>query len=88
MHGIGRPNDTSTYIRFLSCFPPPTPFLLNPSTHQQFVTRASSTVRAALKEPAKSKAMAQESFTYNSSKWAAGEQGDKVAVSALGKAGL
>ena len=64
---------------------------LSPShlTHrQQFVTRASSTVRAALKEPAKSKAMAQESFTYNSSKWAAGEQGDKVAVSALGKAGL
>ena len=61
--------------------------LLNPP-RQQFVTRASSTVRAALKEPAKSKAMAQESFTYNSSKWAAGEQGDKVAVSALGKAGL
>ena len=65
---------------------PPTP--LSTIFTQQFVTRASSTVRAALKEPAKSKAMAQESFTYNSSKWAAGEQGDKVAVSALGKAGL
>lgn len=34
----------------------------------QFVTRASSTVRAGLKEPAKSKAMAQEHFAYNSSK--------------------
>ena len=54
----------------------------------QFVTRASSAVRAGLKEPAKSKAMAQESFTYNASKWSAGEQGDKVAVEALGKAGL
>ena len=56
--------------------------------HTQFVTRASSTVRAALKEPAKSKAMAQESFAYNASKWSGGAQGDKVAVDALGKAGL
>jgi len=54
----------------------------------QFVTRASSTVRAGLKEPARSKAMAQESFTYNTSKWSAGDQGEKVAVDALGKAGL
>jgi len=54
----------------------------------QFVTRASSTVRAALKEPAKSKAMAQETFSYNSSKWVDGVQGDKVAVDTLGKAGL
>ena len=72
---------------FLSLRSLPTTFSTLPPT-RQFVTRASSTVRAALKEPAKSKAMAQESFTYNSSKWAAGEQGDKVAVSALGKAGL
>ena len=63
---------------------PPPNFLFVP----QFVTRASSTVRAGLKEPAKSKAMAQESFKFNTSKWSAGEQGEKVAVDALGKAGL
>eukprot|EP00562_Extubocellulus_spinifer_P009038 CAMPEP_0178495362 /NCGR_PEP_ID=MMETSP0696-20121128/13503_1 /TAXON_ID=265572 /ORGANISM="Extubocellulus spinifer, Strain CCMP396" /LENGTH=70 /DNA_ID=CAMNT_0020123493 /DNA_START=26 /DNA_END=238 /DNA_ORIENTATION=+ len=57
-------------------------------SYVQFVTRASSTVRAALKEPAKSKAMAQETFSYNSSKWVDGVQGDKVAVDTLGKAGL
>eukprot|EP00561_Arcocellulus_cornucervis_P013594 CAMPEP_0185802208 /NCGR_PEP_ID=MMETSP1322-20130828/1878_1 /TAXON_ID=265543 /ORGANISM="Minutocellus polymorphus, Strain RCC2270" /LENGTH=70 /DNA_ID=CAMNT_0028497961 /DNA_START=62 /DNA_END=274 /DNA_ORIENTATION=+ len=57
-------------------------------SYVQFVTRASSTVRAGLKEPARSKAMAQESFTYNTSKWSAGDQGEKVAVDALGKAGL
>ncbi|MCP4746881.1 MAG: hypothetical protein GY874_12200, partial [Desulfobacteraceae bacterium] len=43
--------------------------------HQkQYVTKASSTVRAALKEPAKSKALAQETFSYNKSVWSNGEQ--------------
>ena len=34
----------------------------------------------ALKEPAKSKAMAQEAFGYNRSVWSAGEQGEKTTV--------
>jgi len=37
----------------------------------------------ALKEPAKSKALAQEAFGYNKSVWAAGEQGKKSMVGTL-----
>ena len=54
---------------------------------QQYVTKAASTVRAALKEPAKTKAMAQEQFGYNSSMWSAGTQGSKTYVNSLGQAG-
>jgi len=49
----------------------------------QYVTKASSTVRAALKEPAKSKAMAQEVFSYNRSQWVDGQQGAKTMVDGL-----
>ncbi|KAL7465881.1 hypothetical protein ACHAXS_006181 [Conticribra weissflogii] len=48
-----------------------------------YVTKASSTVRAALKEPAKSKAMAQEAFAYNRSHWVDGQQGVKSMVDGL-----
>lgn len=51
------------------------------------MTRASSTLRAALKEPARSKAMAQEKFGYNASKWSDGMIGEKAKIDALGKAG-
>ena len=44
-------------------------------------------MRAGLKEPAKTKAMAQEAFSYNASVWEAGVQGEKAAVDALSKAG-
>ncbi|KAL7530770.1 hypothetical protein ACHAWF_003510, partial [Thalassiosira exigua] len=53
----------------------------------QYVTKASSTVRAALKEPAKSKAMAQEAFAYNRSHWTGGTQGEKTMVEALKQVG-
>ena len=67
-------------------FPSPSLFLfLSPSS--QYVTRASSTLRAALKEPARSKAMAQEKFGYNASKWSDGMIGEKAKIDALGKAG-
>ena len=46
----------------------------------QYVTKAASTVRAALKEPAKSKATAQESFSFNKSTWTDGKQGAKTAM--------
>ena len=57
------------------------------TTNIQYVTKASSTVRAALKEPAKSKAMAQEAFGYNRSHWTGGEQGGKTMVDALKSVG-
>eukprot|EP00569_Conticribra_weissflogii_P000688 CAMPEP_0171356832 /NCGR_PEP_ID=MMETSP0878-20121228/45929_1 /TAXON_ID=67004 /ORGANISM="Thalassiosira weissflogii, Strain CCMP1336" /LENGTH=70 /DNA_ID=CAMNT_0011862859 /DNA_START=737 /DNA_END=949 /DNA_ORIENTATION=+ len=52
-------------------------------SYVQYVTKASSTVRAALKEPAKSKAMAQEVFSYNRSQWVDGQQGAKTMVDGL-----
>eukprot|EP00560_Eucampia_antarctica_P008849 CAMPEP_0197823728 /NCGR_PEP_ID=MMETSP1437-20131217/1049_1 /TAXON_ID=49252 ORGANISM="Eucampia antarctica, Strain CCMP1452" /NCGR_SAMPLE_ID=MMETSP1437 /ASSEMBLY_ACC=CAM_ASM_001096 /LENGTH=70 /DNA_ID=CAMNT_0043423037 /DNA_START=88 /DNA_END=300 /DNA_ORIENTATION=- len=56
-------------------------------SYVQYVTKASSTVRAALKEPAKSKAMAQETFSYNKAAWDSGKQGEKKLVDVLSKAG-
>ena len=55
---------------------------------QQFLTRASSAVRASLKEPAKSKAMAQEKFSYNAAVWKDGASQGKTKISELAKAGL
>ncbi|KAL7525576.1 hypothetical protein ACHAXR_002560 [Thalassiosira sp. AJA248-18] len=53
----------------------------------QYVTKAASTVRAALKEPAKSKALSQEAFSYNRSHWANGEQGKKSLINGLKSVG-
>ncbi|KAL3780450.1 hypothetical protein ACHAW5_004576 [Stephanodiscus triporus] len=47
-------------------------------SYVQYVTKASSTVRAALKEPAKSKAMIQETYLFNKSTWTNGVQGPKT----------
>ena len=44
-------------------------------------------MRSALKEPAKSKLMAQGEFSFKSSTWSAGEQGAKQEVTTLGGAG-
>ena len=49
----------------------------------QYVTKASSAVRAALKEPAKTKAMAQETFSYNRATWSEGTMGAKTLVDGL-----
>lgn len=53
----------------------------------QYVTKASSTLRMALKEPAKSKAMAQETFAYNRAHWTDGNMGTKSLVDALKSVG-
>jgi hypothetical protein len=45
----------------------------------QYVSKATSTVRGALKEPAKRKALQNEVFTYKQSAWTAGKQGEKMA---------
>lgn len=44
-------------------------------------------MRAALKEPAKTKSLGQEVFAYNKSMWSAGEQGQKAAVNSLKSVG-
>jgi len=55
-------------------------------TYMSYVTRATGTLRSALKEPLKSKAMAGGSLSYNRSVWNAGEMGEKKLVEALEKA--
>ena len=52
-----------------------------------YVTKASSTVTDALKEPAKSKAMAGQVFAYNRSNWASGVMREKTAVNTLKNVG-
>lgn len=47
----------------------------------QYVSKSASTIRAALKEPAKRKAAAQETFTYKTATWENGVQGPKTVVS-------
>jgi hypothetical protein len=45
---------------------------------KKYVNKAASSVRGALKEPAKRKAMAQEAFSYKVSSWEQGVQSPKV----------
>ncbi|CAB9526239.1 Mitochondrial ATP synthase epsilon chain [Seminavis robusta] len=56
-------------------------------SYLQYVNKAASTMRGALKEPAKTKAMAQEAFQYNTSVWSGGVQGAKTPVTSMGAAG-
>ncbi|KAL3782916.1 hypothetical protein HJC23_004895 [Cyclotella cryptica] len=56
-------------------------------TEAQYVTKASSTLRMALKEPAKSKAVAQETFAYNRAHWTDGNMGTKTLVDGLKSVG-
>jgi Mitochondrial ATP synthase epsilon chain len=53
----------------------------------QYVTRASSAVRGALKEPAKLKVKTQEAFSYNVSTWSNGVQSSKTPINKLAAAG-
>ena len=53
----------------------------------QYVNKAASTVRGALKEPAKQQAMAQEVFSYKASPWEGGNQGAKTLITELKGAG-
>lgn len=67
-------------------YPLLSPFLLPPFVIQ-YVNKATSALRGALKEPIQQKAMAQESFFYKSSSWQAGEQGVKKEVTSLKEVG-
>eukprot|EP00542_Grammatophora_oceanica_P015279 CAMPEP_0194045888 /NCGR_PEP_ID=MMETSP0009_2-20130614/18713_1 /TAXON_ID=210454 /ORGANISM="Grammatophora oceanica, Strain CCMP 410" /LENGTH=65 /DNA_ID=CAMNT_0038690925 /DNA_START=52 /DNA_END=249 /DNA_ORIENTATION=+ len=49
-------------------------------SYLQYVAKASSTIRAGLKEPAKRKAMEQEKYFFNSSTWEGGVQSSKTPV--------
>jgi Mitochondrial ATP synthase epsilon chain len=53
----------------------------------QYVTRASSAVRGALKEPAKLKVKSQEEFSYKVSTWSNGVQSSKTSIDKLATAG-
>lgn len=59
------------------------PLLLSTCSHislsfTQYVSKATNTVRCALKEPAKSKALQNEVFAFKESVWTAGVQGEKI----------
>ena len=53
----------------------------------QYVNRAAVSVRSALKEPTKSKLMANSSFSYKAAAWEGGVQSSKKEITTLGKAG-
>jgi len=68
--------------------PPVTTFWrLAGMSYLQYVNTAATAMRGALKEPVKMKAMAQESFSYNSAAWSAGQAGTKTRIEALNAAG-
>ena len=52
-------------------------------SYTQYVNKAASSIRGAVKEPVKSRLMAQDKFSYKSSSWTAGEQGAKTEVTSL-----
>eukprot|EP00429_Kryptoperidinium_foliaceum_P024427 CAMPEP_0176128946 /NCGR_PEP_ID=MMETSP0120_2-20121206/65178_1 /TAXON_ID=160619 /ORGANISM="Kryptoperidinium foliaceum, Strain CCMP 1326" /LENGTH=70 /DNA_ID=CAMNT_0017464089 /DNA_START=62 /DNA_END=270 /DNA_ORIENTATION=+ len=56
-------------------------------TYLQYVNRAATSVRSALKEPMKSKLTSGSSFSYNAATWEGGVQGVKTEITTLGKAG-
>ena len=63
-------------------------FVLSSRTNeQQYANRAAGSLRAGLKEPLKSKLGAQSTFSYKVSTWEGGEQGPKVEIDTLDKAG-
>lgn len=53
----------------------------------QYINKAAGTMRSVLKEPAKTRAMAQEAYSYNASVWEAGKMGPKVPVGNIQQAG-
>eukprot|EP00539_Tryblionella_compressa_P005354 CAMPEP_0178763076 /NCGR_PEP_ID=MMETSP0744-20121128/16931_1 /TAXON_ID=913974 /ORGANISM="Nitzschia punctata, Strain CCMP561" /LENGTH=73 /DNA_ID=CAMNT_0020417893 /DNA_START=41 /DNA_END=262 /DNA_ORIENTATION=+ len=56
-------------------------------TYLQYANRAAGSVRAALKEPLKSKLAAEGQFSYKASVWEGGVQGPKVEITSLEQAG-
>eukprot|EP00979_Chaetoceros_neogracilis_P008279 scaffold1837_cov242-Chaetoceros_neogracile.AAC.6 len=57
-------------------------------SYTQYVTRAATAVRNGLKEPAKTKALQHETFSYNAASWEAGKIGPKKQVNKLTNAGI
>jgi hypothetical protein len=53
----------------------------------QYVNKAATSMRGALKEPAQRKAMEQEAFAYKVSTWQDGKQSPKVPVDVLAQSG-
>eukprot|EP00548_Thalassiothrix_antarctica_P004381 CAMPEP_0194130316 /NCGR_PEP_ID=MMETSP0152-20130528/1381_1 /TAXON_ID=1049557 /ORGANISM="Thalassiothrix antarctica, Strain L6-D1" /LENGTH=69 /DNA_ID=CAMNT_0038824791 /DNA_START=45 /DNA_END=254 /DNA_ORIENTATION=- len=49
-------------------------------SYLQYLNKSASTVRMALKEPAKRKALTYEKFGYQKAVWKDGVQGEKVVV--------
>jgi hypothetical protein len=73
---------TSTGVEQISLLLSPA-LLLSTCSHlsfsfTQYVSKATNTVRCALKEPAKSKALQNEVFSFKESVWTAGVQGEKI----------
>lgn len=54
---------------------------------RQYINKAAGTMRSVLKEPAKTRAMAQDAYAYNAAVWEAGKQGPKVPVANIQQAG-
>jgi F-type H+-transporting ATPase subunit epsilon len=56
-------------------------------SYLQYVNKAATSMRGALKEPAQRKAMEQEAFAYKVSTWQDGKQSPKVPVDVLAQSG-
>ncbi|GMI16046.1 hypothetical protein TrLO_g1420 [Triparma laevis f. longispina] len=56
-------------------------------TYMGYVTRATSALRGGLKEPARTKAFAGQSFSYNRSTFADAVQSGKTEITKLATAG-
>ncbi|GAX22503.1 hypothetical protein FisN_14Hh125 [Fistulifera solaris] len=56
-------------------------------SYLQYINKAAGTMRSVLKEPAKTRAMAQEAYGYNAAVWEAGKQGPKLPVANIQQAG-
>ncbi|CAN0249156.1 unnamed protein product [Discosporangium mesarthrocarpum] len=56
-------------------------------TYLEYASRATSVVRSALKEPARSQALAREAVTYNRNIFTGGVPGGKLPVENLAQAG-
>ena len=95
VQGTDRPNEKSALnasnneetLHYYSLFD----FILTESiislNSLQYVTRAATAVRTGLKEPAKTKAMQHEAFSYNAAAWESGKSGKKTLVQTLSDAG-
>ena len=57
-------------------------------SYMQYVSRSTTVLRSALKEPARTKAFANDSFFYNRAVWENGVSGPKKGITEISKAGI